>query len=165
MECSTRGFPVHQPNIRDYWNLCLLYQWWHPVISFSVIPFSSCFQTFPTSGAFPRSWFFTSGGQSIEVSASTSVLPKNIQDWFHLGLIGWISLQSKGASRVMFIDMIIWFLSICLLMWYITLINLHILKTPTSLREIPLDHDVNPFHKLSLLVFCGEFCLYLNQWC
>ena len=65
-----------------------------------VIPFSSCLKSFPASGSFPRSLFFASGGQRIGVSASTSVLPMNIQDWFPLGLTGWISLQSKGLSRV-----------------------------------------------------------------
>ena len=65
-----------------------------------VIPFSSCLKSFPASGSFPRSLFFASGGQRIGVSASTSVLPMNIQDWFPLGLTVWISLQSKGLSRV-----------------------------------------------------------------
>ena len=69
-------------------------------ISSSVVPFSSCRQSFPASGSFPMSWIFTSGSQSIGVSASTSVLPMNIQDWFPLGLTGLISLQSKGLSRV-----------------------------------------------------------------
>ena len=73
--------------------------WWcHPAISASVVPFSSCLQSFPASGSFPRSQFFASGGQSIGVSASASVLPMNIQGWFPLGLTGWISLQSKGLS-------------------------------------------------------------------
>ena len=62
--------------------------------------FSFCLQSFPASGSFPRSQFFTSGGQNIGASASASVLPMNIQGWFHLGLTGWISLQSKGLSRV-----------------------------------------------------------------
>jgi len=76
-------------------------RWWcHPTISSSVIPFSSCLQSFPASGSFPVSWFFASGGQSIGVSASASVLPVNIQDWFPLGLTGQISLQSKGLSSV-----------------------------------------------------------------
>ena len=76
--------------------------WWcHPAISFSVVPFSSCPQSSPTSGSFLMSQFFTSGGQSIGVSASASVLPMNIQDWFPLGLTGLISLQSKGLSRVL----------------------------------------------------------------
>ena len=75
--------------------------WWcHPTISSSLVSFSSCLQSFPASGSFPVSQFFTSGGQSIGVSASASVRPINIQDWFPLGLTGWISLQSKGLSRV-----------------------------------------------------------------
>ena len=79
-------------------NLCPLSRWCHPTISPSVVPFSSCLQSFPASGFFPRSQLFTSGGQSIRVSAS--VLSINIQGWFPLGLIGLISLQSKGLSRV-----------------------------------------------------------------
>ena len=75
-------------------------QWCHPTISFSVGPFSSRLQSFPASQFFQMSQFFTSGGQSIGVSASASVLPMNIQDWFPLGWNGWISLQSKGLSRV-----------------------------------------------------------------
>ena len=68
--------------------------------SYPVFPFSSCLQSFPASGSFPMSQFFISGGQSIGASASASFLPMNIQDWFPLGLTGWISLQSKGLSRV-----------------------------------------------------------------
>ena len=75
-------------------------QWCHPTISPSVVPFSSCLQSFPASGSFQRSQFFTSDGQSIGVSALASVFPTNIQDRFPLGLTGWISLQSKGLSRV-----------------------------------------------------------------
>ena len=74
-------------------------RWCHPTISSSVIPFSSCLQ-FPASESFPMSQFFTSGGQSIGISASTSVLPMNILDWFPLGWTGWISLQSKGLRRI-----------------------------------------------------------------
>ena len=81
-------------------NSCPLSRWCHPTISSSVIPFSSWHQSFPASGSFPLSQLFTSGGQSIRVSGSASVLPMNIQDWFPLGLTGWISLQSKGLSRV-----------------------------------------------------------------
>ena len=81
-------------------NSCPLSQWCHPTILPSVIPFSSCLQTFPASGSFLTSQFFASGGQSIGVSASASVLPMNIQDWIRLGLIGLISLLSKGPSRV-----------------------------------------------------------------
>ena len=83
-----------------YPNSCSLSQWGHPTISSSIIPFSSCLQCFPASGAFQMSQLFASGGQSFGVSASTSVLPMNIQDWSPLGWIGWISLQSKGLSRV-----------------------------------------------------------------
>ena len=75
-------------------------QWCHPAISFSIVPFSSCPQSLPASGSFLMSQFFTSGGQSIGVSASASVLPMNTQDWIPLGWTGWISLQSKGPSGV-----------------------------------------------------------------
>ena len=81
-------------------NSCPLSQWCHPTISFSVVPFSSCPQSFPASGSFQIRQFFTSGGQSIAISALTSVLPMNTQDWTPLGWTGWISLQSKGLSRV-----------------------------------------------------------------
>ena len=79
---------------------CPSSRWYHPTISCSVIPFSSCLQSFPASGSFKMSQFFASGGPSIGVSASASVLPMNIQGWFCLGLTGWISLQTKGLSRV-----------------------------------------------------------------
>ena len=92
--------PCPSPTPRAYLNSCSLSRWCHPTISSSVIPFSSCLQSFPESGSFPMSQFFTSGGQSIGVSASTSVLPMNIQDWSSLGWTGWISLQSKGLSRI-----------------------------------------------------------------
>ena len=81
-------------------NSCPLSQWCHPTILSSVIPFSSCLQSFPKSGSFPRSQFFASGNQSIGVSVSASVPPMNIQDWFPLRWTGWISLLSKGLSRV-----------------------------------------------------------------
>ena len=81
-------------------NSCPLSRWCHPTISSSVVPFSSCPQSFPASESFQMSQLFTSGGQNIGVSASTSVLPKNTQDWSPLGWTGWISLQSKGLSRV-----------------------------------------------------------------
>ena len=81
-------------------NSCPLSQWCHPSISSSAIPFSSCLQSFPASGSFLMSQFFASSGQSIGVYALASVLPMNIQDWFPLGMISLISLQSKGFSRV-----------------------------------------------------------------
>ena len=92
--------PCPSPTPGVYSNLCPLNQWCHPTISSSVIPFSSLLQSFPVSGSFPMSPFFKSGGQGIGVSASTSVLTINIQDWFPLGWTGWISLQFKGLSRV-----------------------------------------------------------------
>ena len=99
MGCSTPGLPVHHQllefvQVHVHWVSDAI-QPSHPVI-----PFSSCLQSFPESQSFPMSQFFTSGGQSIRVSASASVLPMNIQDWFPLGLTGLISLQSKGLSRV-----------------------------------------------------------------
>ena len=75
-------------------------QWCHPTISSTIVPFSSHLQSFPASGSFPKSQFFPSGGQSIGISAFASVLPMNTQDWSPLGWTGWISLQSKGLSRV-----------------------------------------------------------------
>ena len=102
MDCN--GLPHNRPPCPwltpgVYSNSCP--SWWcHPTISFSVVPFFSCLQSFPESGSFPMSRLFTSGGQSIGVSASTSALPMNTQDWSPLGWTGWISLQSKGVSRV-----------------------------------------------------------------
>ena len=92
--------PCPSPASRVHPNPCPLSQRSHPTFSSSVIPFSSCPQSFPASGSFQMSKFFASGGQSIRVSASASVLLMNIQDWFPLGWTGWISLQSKGLSRV-----------------------------------------------------------------
>ena len=92
--------PCSSPTPAAYSNWCPLCQWCHPTISSSVVPFSSCLQSFPASESFPISQFFASGGQSTGVSASASVLSKNIQDWFPLGLTGWISLLSKELSRV-----------------------------------------------------------------
>ena len=85
---------------RACWNSCPFSQWCYPTISSSIIPFSSCLQSFPASASFLINLLFASGGQSIGASASASVLPMNIQDWFPLGLTGLISLQSKGLSRV-----------------------------------------------------------------
>ena len=91
--------PCPSPTPETCSNSCPLSRWCYPIVSSSVIPFSSCLQSLPASGSFPMSQFFASGGQSIGVSASTSVLPMNIQGW-SLGWTGWISLQSKGLSRV-----------------------------------------------------------------
>ena len=92
--------PYPSPTPVVYSNSCPLSQWCHPTISSTVIPFSSCLQSFPASGSFQMSQLFTSGGQRTGVSASTSVLPMNTQDWYPLGWTGWNSLQSKGLSRV-----------------------------------------------------------------
>ena len=92
--------PCPSPTPGVYSNSGPLSQWWHPTISSSVFPFTSHLQSFPASGSFPMSQFFTSGSQSIGASASASVLPVDIQDWFPLRGTGWISLQSKGLSRV-----------------------------------------------------------------
>ena len=94
------GLPCPSTTPGAYSNSCPLSQWCHPTISSSVIPFSSSFLSFPASGSFLISQFFTSGGQSIGASASASVLLMNIQGWFPLGLTGLISLKSKGLSRV-----------------------------------------------------------------
>ena len=92
--------PCPSPTPGVYSNPCPSSRRCHPAISSSVVPFSSCPQSLPTSGSFPISQLFAWGGQSIGVSASASVPPKNTQDWFPLGWTGWISLQSKGLSRV-----------------------------------------------------------------
>ena len=101
MDCSTPGFPpLSFPRICS--NSCpLSHRLSHPTISFSVIPFSSCLQSFPASGSFPMSQLFASGGQNIAASASASVLLMNIQEWFPLQLTGLISMVSKGFLRVL----------------------------------------------------------------
>ena len=90
--------PSQTPGV--YSNSCPSSRWCHPAISSSVVPFSSCPQSLPASGSFPTSQLFKWGGQSTGVSASASVLPMNTQDWSPLRWTGWISLQSKGLSRV-----------------------------------------------------------------
>ena len=92
--------PCPSPTPGVYPDSCPLSRWCHPTISSSVVPFSSCPQSFPASRSFQMSQLFTSGGQSTGVSASASVLPMNTQNWSPLGWTGWISLQSKGLSRV-----------------------------------------------------------------
>ena len=99
MNRSTPGLPVHH-QLPVHSDSRPSSQWCHPAISSSVVPFSSCPQSFPASGSFPMSQVFTSGGQKIGVSASESVLPMSIQDWFPLGWTDWISFQCKGLLRV-----------------------------------------------------------------
>ena len=91
--------PCPSPTPGAYSNSCSLSQWCHPTISSSVVPFSSSLQSFPASGSFQINQFFASGDQSIAVSASASVLPMNIQDWFPLGWTGWTSLLSKDSQE------------------------------------------------------------------
>ena len=98
LQCTRLSCPSLSPTV--FSNSCPLSQWCHPTISSSVVPFSSCPQSFPASGSFPMNWLLASGGLSIGASASAAVLPMNIQGWFPLGLTGRISLQSKGLSRV-----------------------------------------------------------------
>ena len=100
MDCSMPDFPCPSPTPWAYSNSCPSCRWCHPTISSSVVPFSSCPQSFLAWGSFPMSQLFTSGDQSIGVSALAAVLPMNIQDWFPLAFTGWISLQSQGFSRV-----------------------------------------------------------------
>ena len=92
--------PCPSPTPRVYSNSWPSSRWCHPAISSSVVPFSSCPQSLPASGSFPMNQLFASGGQSTGVSVSASALPMNTQDWSPLGWTGWISLQSKGLSRV-----------------------------------------------------------------
>ena len=93
--------PCPSPTLGVYSNTCPLSRWCHPTISSSVVPFSSLLPSFPASGSFQMSQFLSSGGQSIEVSASASGLPMHIQHWFPLGWTGWISLLSKGLKSLL----------------------------------------------------------------
>ena len=106
MDCSRPGFPVHHQLLELNTNSCPSSQWYHPTISSSVVPFS-CLQSFPASESFPMSQFFTSGGKTFGASASASVLPMIIQDWFPLGWTGLISLLFRRLSRV-FSDPTVW---------------------------------------------------------
>ena len=124
--------PCPSPTPQTCSNLCPLSPWCHPTISSSFVPFSSCLQSFPASGSFPLSQFFTSGGQSIGVSASASVLPMNIQHWFPWGWTGWISLLFKGLSRVFSntTDQKHQFFGAQLSLWFSSHIHTWLLKKP-----------------------------------
>ena len=100
MDCNMPDFPCPSLSPGVCSNSCPLSRWCHPTISSSVIPFSSCLQSFPASGSFLMSQLFASGDQTVGASASASVLPMNVQGWFPLGLTGWICLQSKGFWKV-----------------------------------------------------------------
>ena len=135
MDCSTPGFPTPStPTPRAYSNSCPSSRWCHPTISSSVVPFSTCLQSFLAAGAFQMSHFFTSGGQHTGVSASASILPMNIQDWFPLGWTVWISLQSKGLSRV----------------FSNTTIQKHHLLNILKLENLVLGLNITKFRKLIL---------------
>ena len=132
--------PCSSPTPRDCSNSCPLSRWCHPAISSSVVPFSSHLQSFPASGSFPMSQSFSSGSQRIGASASASVLPMNIQDWFPLGWTGWISLQSRGLSRV-FSNTTVWkhqFFSIQLSLWFNSHIHTWLLEKPLLWLDGPL---------------------------
>ena len=107
--------PCPSPIPRVHPNPCPLSQWCHPTISSSVLPFSSCPQSFPATGSFQMSQLFASGGQSVGVSASTSVLPMKTQDWSSLGWTGWISLQSKNEGHHPLVEIVLQFSSTSIL--------------------------------------------------
>ena len=132
--------PCSSPTPRAYSNSCPLSRWCHQTNSFSVIPFSSHLQSFPASESFQMSQLFTSGGQSIGVSVSRSVLPMNNQDWFSLGWTDLISLLSKGLSRI-FSNTTVWkhqFFGIQPSLWPISHIHTWLLKKPELWLYRPL---------------------------
>ena len=141
MDCSTPGFSL-SPRICS--NSCPLSQWHHTTISSFVTPFSSWLQSFQASGPFPMSWLFSSGGRSIGALPSASVLPMNIQGWFHLGLTGLISLQSRGLSRV--------FSSITIRKHHINSSALSFLYRPTLTSR----HDYWKNHSFDYMDLCWQ---------
>ena len=159
---SMPGLPVHHQLPESTQTPCPLGRWCYPAISSSVVPLSSCPQSFPASRSFPMSQLFASGGQSIGVSASASVLPVNTQDWSPLGWTGWISLQSQGRSRV-FSNTIVqkhqfFHLS------FLNPVNLPFLH---SFEMLLLPHiKFPPINEANLglqFLFCQFFCLHLSQ--
>ena len=125
------GLPCPSLSLRVCSDSCPLSLWCHPTISSSVVPFSSCLQSFPEAGSFPMSRLFSSGGQSIGASVSVPVLPMNIQGWFPLGLTGFISLQSKGLLKVFSSTVFTNINSLVLSLLYgPTLTSIHILEKP-----------------------------------
>ena len=98
MDCSMPGFPVQQ-KLLECSNSCPSSRWWHPTISSSVIPFSSCLQSFPASGSFPMSQFLASGGQITAILVSASILPMNTQNWFLLGLMVWSPCSPRNSQE------------------------------------------------------------------
>ena len=152
MNCSISGLPFHHQNL-ELAQTHPLSQWCHPTISSSVIPFSFCLQPFPESGSFPMSQFFASGGQSIGDSALASVLPRNIQDWLALGLTGWISLQSKGLSRIFPTSQFKSINSSVLSFLYI--------QTLTSIHDYKKNHSLTQFSSVQSL---SHVQLFATPW-
>ena len=145
--------PSPSPTPRVYSNSCPLSRWCHPAISSSVIPFSSCPQSLPASGSFPMSQLFASGGRSIGVSASASVLPMNTQDWSPLGWTGWISLQSKGLRVYLDLHK---YVCICVYIYIWSFLSGSAVKNPPAnagdtdsileLGRAPKEGNDNPLH-------------------
>ena len=150
--------PRPSPTPGAYSNSCPLSQWCHQTISSSVVRFSSYFQSFPASGSIQMSQFFTSGGKNIGVSVSASVLPMNIQDWFPLRWIGWISLQSKRLSRV-FSNTTVQkhqFFGAQLSLWYSSHIHTWLLEKPKTIAWTRhIQRKVAKFLNLGYLIFCN----------
>ena len=146
--------PCPSPTPRAYWDSGPLSWWCYPTISSSVVPFSSHLQSFPASGSFPASQFFISGGQSIGVSASASILPMNIWDRFPLGLTGLISLQSKGLSRVFSSTTVSKSSSVLSLLYSPTLTSIHDYWKNDSFdyMDLCLQSNVSVFYMLFRLV-------------
>ena len=167
MDCSMPGLLAPTPRVCT--NSCPSSWWCHPTTSSSVIRFSSHLQSFPASGSFPMSQFFTSGGQITGVSASASVLPMNIQDLFPLGLTGWISLLSKRLSRVFSSTTVQkrQFFSAQLSLWSISHIHTRLLeKTIALTRQIFVGKVMSLlFNMLSRLVIADHLtCLLRNLY-
>ena len=145
--------PCPSPTPRACSDSCPSSQWCHPTVSSSVISFSSCLQSFQASGSFQISQFFASGGQRIGVSASASVLPMNIQDWFPLGLTGLISLQFKGLSKVFSNTTVQMHQFFGAQLYGLTLTSIHDWKSHSfDLMDLCQQSNVSAFYMLSRLV-------------
>ena len=169
MDCSVPGFPVHHHLPGACSNSCPLSQWCHPTISSSVIPFSSHLQSFPASGSFQMSQLFASAGQSTGVSASASVLPMNIQNWSPLGWNGWISLQSKGLSRVFSNTTVLkhQFFSAKLSLWSKSHIHTQLLQKPQLWLDNKISLLFNMKFRLVIAFLTRSKRLLISclQWC
>ena len=159
MDCSTPGLP----SIISSWSLSKIMsiESVMPTISSSVVPFSSRLQSFPASGSFSMSQFFASGGQRIGVSASTSVLPINIQDWFPLGGTGWISLQSKSRVFSITRDQKQQLFGAQLSLWS----NSHIHRGPLYLSKQLLYLKKIFFYLKKVLYLKKDYCTWVSNYC